>query len=123
MTTPARGWTITGLLATAAGLVAQQTAGVPMPVVPPGLVLIVAATVLLIVTPWRWPPILAVLVGIADTTVVLSDAGALSDTGTLDVLGASWLRLSGAAVSLIAGVITLWHEYRKNQTHEPHRGN
>lgn len=110
---PARGWAIGGLLVTAAGLMAQQVAGVPMPVVPPGLVLVVVAAVLLIVTPWRWPPILAVFVGIADTTVVLTDAARLVDVGTLDVLGATWLRFAGAAVSLVAGATALWQAYRR----------
>lgn len=109
----ARGATIGGLLAIGAGLITQQLAGVSMPPVPPGLVLVVVAAVLMIVTSWRWTPIVAVVAATAEAVAVLAGAGKLVDFGALDVLGATWLRFAGVVVTLVAGAITIRAGYRR----------
>jgi len=116
ISSPARNWTIGGLLVIGAGLLAQQVAGVEMPVVPPGLVLVVVAAVLMLVTTWRWTPILALVAGAAEAAAVLVGAGKLVDFGALDVLGATWLRFAGIVVTLVAGVFALRTNYRKQST-------
>jgi hypothetical protein len=105
----ARAWTIAGLFAGAAGIVAQKIAGVAMPTVPPGLVLLLVAAGLMLNPRWRWAAVVGVLAGVAEVAGFFgSGTGArLFDLGELGTAAASWLRLAGIAVAVVAGVVTL----------------
>jgi hypothetical protein len=103
-----RGIAAVGLIAAAAGIVLQRTAGVEMPLVPPGLVLLVVAAALTLFIQWRWVPAFGVVVALMEA-VALAMGGVtdLFDAGTVGVLLATWVRAIGVVIALVAGVASL----------------
>jgi hypothetical protein len=109
----ARTWTVAGLAVGAAGIVAQRVAGVAMPVVPPGLVLLVVSAVLLVVTRWRWPLVVGGLAAVAEVAAVLAGAGKLTEFAEPGVAAASWVRLAGVVVAVAGAAVATAVAYRK----------
>jgi len=109
----ARTWMVAGLVAGAAGLVAQQVAGVDMPVVPPGLVLMVGSAILIVATRWRWPVVVGALTAVAEVAAVLAGIGRLTDFAEFGVAASSWVRLVGVLIAVGAGAIATITAYRK----------
>lgn len=55
--------TVAALLLAAAGFVIQIVSGVDVPPVPPGLIILLVAAALVAFGPWRWTPVVAIVVG------------------------------------------------------------
>lgn len=111
----ARMWTVAGLVVGAAGIVAQRLAGVAMPAVPPGLVLMVVSAILIVATRWRWPIVVGGLAAVAEVAAVLSGVGKLTDFAEAGVAAASWVRLAGVLVAVGAGTVATIVAYRREQ--------
>ena len=109
----ARTWTVVGLVAGAAGIVGQKVAGVAMPVVPPGLVLLVVAAVLVVATRWRWPVVVGGLAAVAEVAAVMAGLGRLTDFAEVGVAAASWLRLAGVLVAVAASAVATVSAHRR----------
>lgn len=104
---PARAATTAGLLAGAVGIVVSRIGGADMPLVPPGLVLLVVAAALVAGTRWRWAALFGALVASAEVLgFVLSGAaaGLLALDEPLRFTGA-WTRGIGIVVALVAGIV------------------
>lgn len=105
----ARWATVAGLVLGAVGIVVLRFAGVAMPPVPPGLVLLVGAAALVAAVDRRWPAVIGILVAAAEI------AGFVLTGGLDDLVGAStagigigsWARAVGIAVAAAAGVVAL----------------
>ncbi|OLT09358.1 hypothetical protein BJF78_30850 [Pseudonocardia sp. CNS-139] len=102
----ARGATVIGLLAGAAGILVLRFAGAAMPAIPPGLVLLVAAAGLVAFGPWRWAPVVAALVALAEVLgfVLSGSYYGLVAVDAPGILVGTWVRGVGIAVALVAGV-------------------
>jgi hypothetical protein len=116
MNAKVRTWTVAGLLGGAIGLVVQQVGGMDMPVVPPGMVLLVVAACLMLIKRLRWAPIVAVLAGAAELAGFFG-SGAYSwlvKSGEPVGMTGTWLRLVGVSVAVIAGVLAAKAAYRRS---------
>ncbi len=103
----ARTATIVGLIVGAVGILILRLAGVAMPVVPPGLVMLVVAAVFVAVAPWRWAPVVAIVAGLAEVAGFFASGSAdgLFEIGSLGVLAGTWVRLAGILTAVVAGVL------------------
>jgi hypothetical protein len=107
----ARWTTVGGLLVCALGVLVLRFSGVAMPPVPPALVLLVGAAVLVALVGGRWAPVVGVVVAAAETAgFVLTGGpgelfGAASESVAITV--GSWLRGVGVAVAAVAGVVAV----------------
>jgi hypothetical protein len=106
-TSTARRATVAGLVAGAAGILVQQAAGVEMPPVPPGMVLMIVAAGLVAFTRGRWAPVLAAVIALAEVAGFTLSGGiaGLLATDALGVLAGSWIRAAGIVVALVAAVV------------------
>ena len=100
--------TVIGLVAAAAGIVLLRIAGVDMPVVPPGLVMLAVAAVAAAVSGRRWIAVVAVVVGIAELLglFVSGSASNLFGPDSFLVGAGTWIRLAGTIGAITAG--SLW---------------
>lgn len=106
MNNTVRGGTVVGLLTGAVGLLVLRVAGQPMPAVPPGLVLLVAAAALVAFTRTRWAPLVGGLVGLAEIAgFVFSGAVAGLVEGAPAIVAGSWIRGVGITVAALGGII------------------
>ena len=98
---------VIGLSAGALGIAILYIAGVEMPVVPPGLVLLVVAAIAVANARGRWAPILGAVVGLAEIAGIFASGatGSLFEVGAPAVLAGSWIRLLGVVLATIAGVV------------------
>ncbi|WP_199435221.1 hypothetical protein [Qaidamihabitans albus] len=102
--------TISGLFAGVLGMGLAKAAGMAMPLVPPGAVLLVAGACLVAFLPdHRWPALVAALVALAE--VVPSAFTLAGVDGAGQAVGTA-IRLAGALVALVMGV-TLAFAMRK----------
>ena len=101
--TTTRSLTVAGLLAGVIGIAIAKAGGMDMPTVPPGAVLLVAAATLLVVFRGaRWPAYLAVLIALAEAVPsALSLGGA---EGSAEVAG-TVIRLAGVLTALAGGLL------------------
>lgn len=98
------------LLTAAAGLLTQFFAGVPgFPPVPPGPILLTAASLFVSLVPWRWAPV----AGLAVSLVVMV-AATVADVGTqfadatpVAPFVGSWLQALGLFGAVVAGLTAL----------------
>lgn len=101
------GTAIAGLVVATIGIYVVRAGGAPVPIVPPAVVLMVLAAVLLVVFRTRtWPAVVAVVVAVAEAAgVVLT--GSLGNLGFAEpLLGAGTaLRVLGVLVVLAAGTL------------------
>jgi hypothetical protein len=102
-----RGIAIAGLVVATIGIYVARAGGAPAPIVPPAVVLMMVAAVLLAVFRTRtWPAVVAVVVALAEAAGVV----ATGSLGTLDfaepLLGAGTaLRVVGVLAALAAGTV------------------
>ena len=109
--TPVRAATLAGLVMGAAGIGLLKVAGVAMPMVPPGVVLLLVAAVLVAALHRRrWPAVTAVLVGLAELGPSAAGVGDLAGGDVLVTVG-TVLRVTGALTAVIAGIM-LWRSGR-----------
>jgi hypothetical protein len=108
--------TVVGLVAGAVGIAAQRAAGVDMPVVPPGLVLLVGAALLVALAPGRWIPAVGALMGLTEVIALVATGSAahLVDVSPADVFASTWIRALGVVTALIAGVLATRANYRSS---------
>jgi hypothetical protein len=106
--------TVAGLAVGALGIVILRQAGVAMPTVPPGLVLLIGAALLVGITGWRWTPAVGALVGLAEIIAILATGSAanLIDLSPVGVFIGTWIRALGVVTALIAGVLATSSAYR-----------
>jgi hypothetical protein len=99
--------TAAGLVAGAVGIGILYPAGVAMPVVPPGLVMLLVAAAVVAFAPWRWAPVVGVLAGLFEVAGFFGSgsAAALTDLGSLDVFAGTWIRGLGIVTAVVAGVV------------------
>jgi hypothetical protein len=93
------------------GIVVQMIAGVNYPAVPPGLVILLAAAAVVWFVPWRWAPLIGVLVG-----AFLVVGGFAAYQGRYDLshpvthpgaFAGTLLQMIAMAVSVAAGLVAL----------------
>ena len=97
------------LLVAGVGIVLQVLGGADYPVVPPGLLILVAAGGFVWFAPWRWAPVVALVVGVfmivglfaADQAERLVDVESALDTTGL------WLQMVALVVSIGTGALAL----------------
>ncbi|MEU4384793.1 hypothetical protein [Promicromonospora sp. NPDC023805] len=102
-----RGAAIAGLVVATIGIYVVRAGGAPVPIVPPAVVLMVVAAVLLAAFRTRtWPAVVAVVVAVAEAAGVLL-TGSLGNLGFAEpLLGAGTaLRVIGVLVVLLTGTL------------------
>ncbi|MGH3239850.1 MAG: hypothetical protein ACRDNL_05680 [Spirillospora sp.] len=100
--------TVVGLVTGAAGLVVQKAAGVDMPVVPPGLFILLAVAALVAFTRWRWTPVLAVLAALAE---VAGCVASLADADGFGEVAGGSVRGIGIVIAFAAGITAIFGNY------------
>lgn len=102
-----RGIAVAGLIVAAIGIYVARAGGAPAPIVPPAVVLMVVAAVLLAVFRTRtWPAVVAVVVALAEAAgvVVTGSLGTLGFAEPLLGVGTA-LRVVGVLAVLTAGTL------------------
>jgi hypothetical protein len=102
---------IGGLLAGAIGIVILKLSGVEMPVVPPGVVLLILAAALVGTVRRRWAAAFAAVVGLAELGGFFASGSAanLFETESIGVFTGTWIRLLGVVVATLAGAWVTLH--------------
>jgi hypothetical protein len=114
----ARLTTVVGLVAGAVGIAILRFAGVAMPAVPPGLILLVGAAVAVAISPWRWTPAVGAVIGLAEVVAFIA-TGSVADLTVPDPVGiflGTWFRGLGVVTALIAGVLATVANYRSTMS-------
>ena len=104
---------VAGMVAAAAGIVVQIASGSELfPTIPPGPIILLAGAALVALGPWRWTPVVGVVVplfvvvgGIVAAFVSGSFVDQLTDPGRVGVFAGSWLQLLGEVAALVAGIV------------------
>jgi hypothetical protein len=114
--------TVAGLVVAAAGIAFQRVAGVEMPAIPPGLVMLLVAAALITFTRWRWAPALGALVALAEViAVTIGASDVLTDLSPVGTFLATWVRTIGAATAVGAGVTATVTGMRRSSGSFSHR--
>jgi hypothetical protein len=102
-----RGIAVAGLVVATIGIYVARAGGAPAPVVPPAVVLMVVAAVLLAVFRTRtWPAVVAVVVALAEAAGVIATGSLDNLAFTEPLLGAGTaLRVVGVLMMLVAGTL------------------
>jgi hypothetical protein len=113
-----------GLIAGAVGIVILNVSGVEMPVVPPGLVLLVVAAVLVAAVRGRWVTGFATLVALAEIAgfFVSGSAEGLLDFGSIGIFAGTWTRLIGVVVASVAGTMATFNRVESPSPHTTRDG-
>jgi hypothetical protein len=90
----------------AVGILILRFVGAPMPAVPPSLVLLVGAAVLVSVVDRRWAALVGVVVAVAEIAGFLLAGGlvALLGSAGAGIMVGNWVRVVGSVLALVAGV-------------------
>ncbi|WP_232665956.1 hypothetical protein [Pseudonocardia sp. TRM90224] len=110
----ARSATVIGLVTGAVGIAILYVAGVAMPIIPPGMVLLLAAALLVGSTRMRWAPVLGVVIALSEIAgfVLSGSFRALVDLDPVTIFGGTWVRLAGVVLATVAGVVATVQNYR-----------
>jgi hypothetical protein len=106
---------VAGMAAAAIGIIIQIASGSELyPTVPPGPIILLAGAALVALGPWRWTPVVGVvvplflLVGAVIAAIVSGEfVDQLSDPGQVGVFAGDVLQLLGVITALVAGSIAL----------------
>jgi hypothetical protein len=111
---PAGKVTVVALLVAAAGFAIQIVSGVDVPTVPPGLVIMLVAAALVAFGPWRWTPVVGVVVGLFLLVGFFASGavGSLLDPGRLGVLVGAWAQFLAVIIAVVAGIVAAAQNYR-----------
>ncbi len=111
---PAGKLTVAALLVAAAGFVIQIVSGVDVPTVPPGLVIMLVAAALVAFGPWRWTPVVGVVVGLFLLVGFFASGsvGSLLAPDQSGVFVGAWVQFLAVIVTVIAGVVAAVQNYR-----------
>jgi hypothetical protein len=104
---------VAGMVVAAAGIVVQIASGSELfPTIPPGPIILLAGAALVALGPWRWTPVVGVVVplfvvvgGIVAAFVSGSFVDQLTDPGPVGVFAGSWLQVLGEVTALVAGIV------------------
>jgi hypothetical protein len=106
--------TVAALLVAAAGFVMQIVAGVDVPTVPPGLVILLVAAALVAFAPWRWMPVVGVVVGLFLLVGFFASGavGSLLEPSELGVFLGAWVQFLAVIFAVVAGIVAVSQNYR-----------
>jgi hypothetical protein len=106
--------TVAALLVAAAGFVMQIVAGVDVPTVPPGLVILLVAAALVTFAPWRWMPVVGVVVGLFLLVGFFASGavGSLLEPSELGVFLGAWVQFLAVIFAVVAGIVAVSQNYR-----------
>jgi hypothetical protein len=106
--------TAIGLVTGAVGILVLRLSGAAMPAIPPGLVLLVAASALVAFSSWRWAPVVGVLVALSEILgyVLSGSMYGLFGADSLGILTGSWVRGIGIVLAFVAGIAATVTGYR-----------
>ena len=106
--------TVAALLVAAAGFVIQIVSGVDVPTVPPGLVILLVAAALVAFAPWRWMPIVGVVVGLFLLVGFFASGAVVSllEPSQLGVFLGAWVQFLAVIVAVIAGIVAVSQNYQ-----------
>jgi len=104
---------VAGMVVAAAGIVVQIVSGSDLfPTIPPGPIILLAGAALVALGPWRWTPVVGVVVplfvvvgGIIAAFVSGSFVDQLTDPGEVGVFAGSWVQVLGEITALVAGIV------------------
>ena len=111
---PASKLTVAALLVAAAGFVIQIVSGVDVPTVPPGLVIMLVAAALVAFGPWRWTPVVGVIVGLFLLVgfFACGSVGSLLAPDQSGVFVGAWVQFLAVIVTVVAGIVAAVQNYR-----------
>jgi hypothetical protein len=106
---------VTGMVAAAAGITIQIASGSGLyPTIPLGPIILLAGAALVALGPWRWTPVVGVLVplfllvGAVIAAVVSGEfVDQLTDPGQVGIFAGDVLQLLGVVTALVAGIVAL----------------
>jgi hypothetical protein len=106
--------TLAGLLIGAIGILILWVSGADMPAVPPGIILLLAAAALLAFGPWKWTPIVAIVIGLSEAAgTFATSSNLLFDTDPFSWFAGTWVRVIGIVLILVGGVMATRLAFRK----------
>jgi hypothetical protein len=108
------------MVVAAAGIIIQIASGSDLyPTIPPGPIVLLAGAALVALGPWRWTPVVGVvvplflLVGAAIAAVVSGEfVDQLTDPGEVGIFAGDVLQLLGVIAALVAGIVALGQSSR-----------
>ena len=111
---PAGKVTVAALLVAAAGFAIQIVSGVDVPTVPPGLVIMLVAAALVAFGPWRWTPVVGVIVGLFLLVGFFASGsvGSLLAPDQSGVFVGAWVQFLAVIVTVVAGIVDAVQNYR-----------
>ena len=106
--------TVAALLVAAAGFVIQIVSGVVVPTVPPGLVILLVAAALVAFAPWRWIPIVGVVVGLFLLVGFFASGAVVSllEPSQLGAFHGAWIQFLTVTVAVVTGIVAVSQNYR-----------
>ncbi len=106
--------TVVALLLAAAGFVIQIVSGVDVPTVPPGLIILLVAAALVAFGPWRWTPVVGIVVGLFFLVGFFASGsvGSLLEPSQLGVFVGAWVQFLAVIVTVVAGIVAAVQNYR-----------
>ena len=106
--------TVAALLVAAAGFAIQIVSGVDVPTVPPGLVILLVAAALVAFAPWRWMPIVGVVVGLFLLVGFFASGAVVSllEPSQLGVFLGAWVLFLAVTVAVVTGIVAVSQNYR-----------
>jgi hypothetical protein len=113
---PAGKVTVAALLVAAAGFLIQIVSGVDVPTVPPGLVIMLVAAALVAFGPWRWTPVVGVVVGLFLLVGFFASGsvGSLLAPDQSGVFVGAWVQFLAVIVTVVAGILAAVQNYRSH---------
>jgi hypothetical protein len=111
---PAGKVTVAALLVAAAGFAIQIVSGVDVTTVPPGLVIMLVAAALGAFGPWRWTPVVGVVVGLFLLVGFFASGsvGSLLAPDRSGVFVGAWVQFLAVIVTVVAGTVAAVQNYR-----------
>ena len=107
--------TVAALLVAALGFTIQIFSGIDVPMVPPGLVILVVAATVVALLPWRWVPVVGAFAGLFLFVGFFASGavGNLLDPSRFGVLVGAWIQFLALIVAVAGGLVATIQNYRK----------
>jgi hypothetical protein len=109
---PAAKLNVAGLVVAATGIMIQYVSGVDYPTIPPGPIILVLAAAVVAFGPWRWSPLVGLLVALFVSIggVIATIAGngfneTLGDPSAFGGFAGAAVQIAGLAIALPAGIV------------------
>jgi hypothetical protein len=108
--------TVAALLVAAVGIVIQIVSGVDFPPVSPGLIILLVAAGLTAFGPWRWAPVVGIVVGLFLLVGFFASGqiGPLLDPGWFGRFVGVWVLFLSVVAAVVAGTVATIQNYRTN---------